>query len=198
MPVYSGNNVKVSAGTLYAAPLLTAEPTAVTGAWPTGWVQLGYTDGGTVYTHTPAVATVDVEEEYYPIRYVTTGMADTLTFALVEQTVRNYLLALNAGIGSSVVGAATGTNPDGSIWVEAPPLGGEVRVMIGWDALSASGASNADPFGRIFMRQSFQTGAVAQTFRKGNARTSTSMTWSGEKPPVGNPVHKIYPASLAA
>ena len=93
---FNGSRVVVGAGTLYAAPLGTTEPTSVTGAW-TGWTSLGYTDTGSTFDITPKVSPVEVEEEYWPIRQAITSYEGSITFALAEATAQNLLLSLNAG-----------------------------------------------------------------------------------------------------
>jgi len=194
--MYDGSRVKVGPGTLYAAPLSTTEPTAVTGAWPAGWQSLGYTDQGSVFSLTPTVQPVEVEEEYWPVKNVITGYAGTLTFALAEQTAQNLIVALNGGLTPST--AVKGTNADGSVWVEPPNIGAEVRIMLGWDSLPEAAASGADPFSRLIARQCFQTGTLQITRRKGNNKAIYPCTFSLEKPAGVQPVRFIYPASLAA
>lgn len=201
---FNSGSVKLGAGTIYAANLGSLEPTSVTGAWPSAWVPLGYTDSGSQFSTAPQTDAVEVEELTIPIKNVTTGVTTTFTFSLAEATARNYLIALNAGIGTAGTGAGlvantTGTNTDGSIWVEPPALGNEVRVMIGWDAIPLGAASGTDPFGRLILRQCFQTGTVSESHQKGNNKLVYAFTWSLEQPNTGlQPFRKIYPASLAA
>lgn len=200
---YTGSDVKVGPGTLYAAPLGTTEPTSVTGAWPSGWVPLGYTDAGSTFSTNPATANVTVEEELYPLKVVTTGLVATMAWSMAETTARNYLVALNAGVGTpgagtGLVSGTTGTNTDGSIWVEPPALGTEVRIMLGWDALPEAATSGSDPFGRLILRQCFQTGTIAEQNRNGNNKRVYAVTFTLEKPSGAQPYRKIYPVSMAA
>lgn len=197
MAAFDGSRVKVGPGSLYAAPLGTTEPTAVTGAWPANWVALGYTDAGSTFALNPSVAAVTVEEEYWPVKNVVTGYAGTLTFALAEQTAQNLRLALNGGIGAGAVAATQGTNADGSIWVEPPAIGAEVRVMLGWDALGASSIGN-DPFGRLIVRQAFQTGTLSVQRRKGNNKSVYACSFNLEKPAGVQPFRFLEPALLAS
>jgi len=199
---FTPGNVKIGPGTIYIAPLGTTEPTAVTGAWPTGWVQAGYTEQGSTFSVNPTTGTVDVEEEYYPLRNITTGMVATMSWVFAEATARNALLAINAGLGTPGSGAGnvpgtTGTNPDGSIWVEPPGVNQDSRVMIGWDALGTTGAAGGDPFGRIIARQCYQTGTVAMVARKGNAKRVVAVTFNLDKPLGLQPYRLIYPATLS-
>lgn len=196
--VYNGNNVKVGPGTLYAAPLGTAEPVSVTGAWPANWVELGYTDQGSEFSLKPTVNPLEVEEEYWPIRNVITMYEGSLTFALAESTRQNVAAALNAGVGSSLVAATQGVNPDGSIWQEMPAIGSETRIMLGWDALTQAGVTGTDPFGRLIARQCLQTGEIKRSARKGANKSVWACTFSLEKPAGVQPFRFIMPAALAS
>lgn len=175
-------HVKIGPGTLYAAPLGTTEPVSVTGAWPTGWQQLGYTDQGSTFSFGAATAGVTVEEEYWPIDEVITGYTGDMTFALAETTRQNLALALNAGFGSSTVAASQGTNPDGSVWQEPPAAGTEQRIMLGWDSLPLGATSGVDPYCRIIIRKTLQTGKISRMARKGNNKSMYACTFSIIKP----------------
>jgi hypothetical protein len=190
MPVFNTNNVKIGAGTLYAAPLGTAEPVSVTGAWPTGWLPLGFTDQGSTFEFGPSVSPVEVEELFWPIEQAITSYSGKLTFVLAETTRQNLALSLNAGIGSQTVAATQGTNPDGSLWQEPPSPGTDVRVMLGWDALNLGTpvidvSSGQDPYGRIIIRQALQTGMVSTIHRKGNNKTMYACDFALEFPRTG-------------
>lgn len=203
MAVFNPVNIKIGPGTLYAAPLGTLEPTSVTAPWPSGWTPLGYTDTGTEFDVTPATAAVTVEEEYWDIKEVLTGMTSTLVFALAETTAQNWALMLNAGIGNGTTnfGQApniSGTNPDGSVWIEPPDIGTEVRVMLGWDALPKAEAYNSamDPFGRLIARQCLQTGAMKVMRQKGNAKATYTATFTLEKPFGKMPFRTLFPSNF--
>jgi hypothetical protein len=207
---FNGSRVVVGAGTLYVAPLGTLEPASVTGAWPSGWATLGYTDTGSEFQIAPKVSPVEVEEEYWPIRQAITTYEGSLTFALAEATAQNLLLALNAGFpigsppnqtqtgystgnvgtyptgGNSQFAAGTG---DGTIWVTPPIAGTESRVMIGWDSLPEGTTAPpvfstgfANPFQRLVARQCLQTGTMKMMHRKGNNKLTYACTFSLEKP----------------
>jgi len=196
---FSGNNVKVGPGTLYVAPLATTEPVATTGAWPAGWVELGYTDTGSTFDFAPKVTPVEVEEEYWPVRQAITTYEGSTTFALAEQTRQNLAISLNAGVGSSLLSATQGSDVDGSIWQETPAPGTEVRVMVGWDALPEGATTGSDPFGRLIIRQALQTGSLKITRRKGANKATYACTFMLEKPNAATqPFRFIFPANLAA
>jgi hypothetical protein len=197
---YNASRVVVGPGSLYAAPLGTAEPTSVTGAWPTGWIPLGYTDQGSTFDLKPKAAGVMVEEEEWAVRQAISGADATVTFALAEQTLQNLLIVLNSGIEGtpSAVAGTSGTDPDGSLWGEPPNLGEEARLMIGWDALpEAATGPPAIATGRIIMRQCLQTGSMKRQHRKGNAKMTYSATFSLERPGGEQPFRFIFPAVLA-
>lgn len=199
--MFDGSRVKVGPGTLYIAALGTAEPTSISGNWPTGWNPLGYTDQGSQFDFAPATDTVTVEEEYFPTRYVTTGYTATLTFSLAEATADNLLIALNAGTSADRAANTTGGSPDitdGS-WVEPPAINTEKRVMLGWDALNSSGsAGGSDPFGRLIARQCFQTGTVSLLARKGNNKRLYTCQFNLEKPTGKQPFRHFFPTALAS
>jgi len=183
---YNSSTVRVGPGTIYAAPLGTAEPTSATGVWVAAWVKLGYTTGGSTFTRNVTTATVDVEEEIYSLKTVTTAATGDLTFSLAEDTATNLLLALNAGIGTSLQATSYTTLSDGSIKVEPPAPGNEARVMIGWDAVSSGGAPT-DKGSRLILRQCYQTGNLTKSNVKGNTISTLACTFTMEKPPTANP-----------
>lgn len=193
MAKFQGNNVKVGTGTLYAAPVGTAEPVSVSGAWPAGWRTIGYTDTGSEFDSTPTTADVLVEEEYFPVRIATVSLKGSLTFSMAEVTLDNLALSLNAGTGGNLVTSTFGTlqnATDAAIWQEVPLPGQEVRVALGWDALvegATAVAGSPTYLARLIARQCLQTGSVKRIARKGNNKAMYAVTFSFEKPPVGTP-----------
>jgi hypothetical protein len=186
MAPFSTAHIKIGAGTLYAAPLGTTEPTSVSGAWPANWLALGFTDQGSSFAFGPAVSPVEVEELFWPVEQAITSYSGKMTFVLAETTRQNLALALNAGIGSSVVTASQGTNvSDNSIWQEPPSPGSEVRVMLGWDSIAEAGTTAVDPFARIIVRQTLQTGMVTRLARKGNNKSMYACEFALEFPYTG-------------
>lgn len=194
---FNGNNVKAGAGSLYAAPLLTAEPTSISGVW-TGWTPLGYTEAGSEFDFGVQTAAMLVEEEFWPIRTITTGYTGSMTFVLAETTRQNLALSFNAGIGTSTQSASQGTGADGTLWQETPVAGTEVRVMLGWDYIPAGASTSVDPACRIIVRQCLQSGTVKRLARKGNNKSTYAVQFSFEKPPGVQPVRFLFEASLAA
>lgn len=84
-------------GVLRYAPLGTAEPTALVGAWPAGWVQLGYTTEGHQASYGLTIADVEVAELLDPVRRVTTKRDIRVAFGSAELTAEHVKLALNGG-----------------------------------------------------------------------------------------------------
>lgn len=188
---FSGSNVIAVPGTLYAAPLGTTEPTTCTAAWPSGWVTLGYTMQGSQFQLKPTVAPITPEEQYTPLRNVTTAIDYSITFDLWETTARNWNLALNNGLAAS-------TATSGTYTLNPAVIGTEVRVMIGWDSLT-DGTLAGVVAGRMIMRQAYQTGTVSITRRKGANVAGLSLTFSAEQPDPNVPaVDILVPSSMAS
>lgn len=195
---YLGSNVIAVPGSLWAAPIGTVEPTSVTGAMPTGWLSLGYTEAGSTFTETPSVAAITPEEEYYPIRNVVTAITAEMTFNLMEPTQRNWQLALNNGILAPGTAQSSGTNADGSYWVEPAVIGTELRVMLAWDSFT-NGTTTGTVGGRLVIRQCFNTGTIAVPRRKGtNVASLQGLKFSAEKPSGVQPFRMITPASMGS
>lgn len=196
MAAFNPNHVVVGPGTLYAAPLGTTEPTAITGAWPAGWTSLGYTDTGSDFDFKPTMQPLEVEEELWPLRQVPTTYEGSLTFALAESTQQNIALVLNAGVGTGLAG--TGTNTDGSLWVETPAPGLETRIMLGWDALPEASTSGSNAVARLIVRQALQTGQVKRQAAKGSKKSVWACTFTFEKPQGVQPFRWIVPSGFAS
>lgn len=193
---YSGANIINVPGSLYAAPIGTTEPTSVTGAWPTGWISLGYTTAGSTFSNNLTSGTITPEEEVYPVRTVVTGVAATLAFNMMEATQRNWQLALNNGIMAPGTSQNSGVNADGSYWVEPALIGTELRVMLGWDSFT-NGGTTGTVAGRLICRQCLQTGTSAIARQKGTAAAFIPVSFSLEKPAGVEPFRMITPFSMA-
>lgn len=187
--------VKVGPGTLYVAQLGSIEPTSISGAWPSAWHQLGYTDAGSVFAYSTTFSDITVEEELWPVDSEASAAAGSMTFALAEQTANNLLIALNAGTLDDRVSAATGTFTDG-VWVEPVSLGAEKKVMIGWDSLDYNQAGSA--FGRIVARQCVQGGDLQITHRKAPNKSTYACVFNFQKPTGAQPFRAFFPTSLAS
>lgn len=197
MTAFDGTQVRIGPGTLYAAPIGTTEPTALTGAWPANWVELGYTDAGSTFSLNPTVSDVDVAEEFWPVATEITAYAASLTFALAQPTAQNLQLALNAGIGSSLLAATHGSTSDGGTWVEPPDLGAEVTVMLGWDALP-KGATSGSTYGRLIVRRALQVGNVQIQAQKAPNKRLYAAEFRALKPASAQPFRFLFDSSMAA
>lgn len=193
--MYSGNNVVAGAGTLYAAPLGTAEPTACTGAWPTGWSPLGFTSQGSVFNLKPTVNPIYAEEEYFALRQVITLYEGDVTFAMEELTFNNWMLAINSGFGTSQTSENVTTVADGSKRITIPTIGTEPRVMIGWDSLT-EGTPSGEVTGRLIIPQALQSGSPQLTRRKGANIATLNVQFMIEKGAGKDPFAMLIPPSL--
>jgi hypothetical protein len=68
-----------------------------TDAWPAGWVPVGVTKDGSTFEHAPKTATIEVAEYLLPVRIVTTGVEDKVSFEIAEMTAKNFGFSLNGG-----------------------------------------------------------------------------------------------------
>jgi hypothetical protein len=138
--------VDFGAGTLYVAPLGTAEPTSITGTWNVAFVPMGYTESGHVFTSGMSVTPITAAEAYYNLTNIVTAKDSTVAFSLMQMTAANFQTAFNGGTTSVVAGG-------GGVTYDPPAPGAEVRCMIGWQSL--------DGTERMIFRQCFQTAASA-------------------------------------
>src|ERR1700681_1553731 len=124
-----GSAVEIGAGTLFIAPIGTAEPVSLTGALDAAFVDLGYTDKGHIFTNTLTAADVVVAEEYYPLKTIVTAKTATWALELAQFTAKNLQVAY---AGGTVVN-------NGNYWTFEPPAAGtETRVMLVWQSISGT------------------------------------------------------------
>jgi hypothetical protein len=142
--------VSVGAGSLFIAPIGTAEPVSLSLAFPsTTWVNVGYTEKGTTFTRGVTATDVDVAEEFYAVNEVITAYTTTVDFAFSQYTAQTLVYAMNGG---------TVTTNTGDVWFDPPAAGTEVFVMIGWN-------SN-DLTERYIWRKCINVGATATARQK--------------------------------
>lgn len=176
---FDSETLSLGAGTLYVAPLGTAEPTDLATAWPTGWERVGYTEEGSEFSYEFSTDPVEVAESLDPLFYRTTGRSGSVSFAMAENTVRNLTIAFNGG---EVTTTAT------HVTFEAPEPGEEVRRMVGFES--------EDGTERWVWRQTFQGGSVTVARRKGADKTTLPVEMRVEKPQAGGrPFKAIYDVS---
>jgi hypothetical protein len=127
--------IKAGPGLIRYAPLGTTIPTftaaanKVVGTW-TNWVAVGATDEGLTYSEGTDTEDITVAESQYPVRTVTTAKSGTVAFAMSHIDDLNWKLACNGG---TITTSGTGAT---KINTFVPPLvGGEVRVMLGFQSL---------------------------------------------------------------
>jgi hypothetical protein len=159
----SSDEVLLGPGTLYVAPVATADPTSASATLPSAWREVGYTEEGSAIDLAYTNVAIAVEEEFYPIRYVTTAVEMSLGFSAKQATRRNLSLALNAGADA----ASDGTS------FEPPAPGTEVRVKL---------ALLTDDGALWVFRQCFQGGNVQITRKKAPNVALLPMQFRMEKP----------------
>lgn len=96
---YQTKDIIVSAAWVFHAPIGTAYPAdtlAPRGAWPTGWVPIGYTLDPTEVGSTFETLDVSVEQEMAPVMSRRSGESGTLKTRLAELSAANIALALAA------------------------------------------------------------------------------------------------------
>ena len=187
----NAGSVTVGAGLLWVAPVTTAEPAtgvltpitapAVSVAWPSGWVQLGYTEDGSEFEWAPKYDPLEVAELLIPIKYVASSAASHVAFNLAEITAGHVKAVFNGGVVTTVGGITT-FNP--------PAIGTEVRCMLGWDRI--------DGMERIVWRQCINTGAVKQEHKKAPKKNTLPAQFMVEQPTAGGqPFSHYFDSSLA-
>ena len=178
--------VVVGAGSLYIAQLGTPEPngpSSTAGVFPSAWHALGYTEDGHDFQQQITSTPLEVAEELEPVKTVVTARITTVTFQLAQITARNLQIALNGG-------SVDPTPASGVVKPTIPEVGGEKRVMLGWDS--------GDGLERWIYRKCLQTGAVSIPRRKG-AKALIPVTFSLERPADGSfPYQPLLDASLVA
>lgn len=179
-------------GYLYAAPLLSTEPTNTvagsifTDAWPVAWISLGATKEGSNFTYGSKVEPISVAEFFDPIKYSTTERSGSLSFAMANATLHNVKRALNGGVGAITPTSGTGATSLAKFEPVAP--GSEVRIMLGWES--------TDNTTRIVIRQSIQGGDMSMEFQKAPAFAVLPCTFNFEVPSA-LAVFSVYSAGVA-
>lgn len=171
----STDEVLLGPGTLYVAPIGTAEPTSASAALPSAWREVGYTDEGSAIDIAYTNEAIPVAEEFYPAKYVTTDVEMSLGFAMKQASRRNLALALNVGADE----ANDGTS------FEPPAPGSEVRVMAVLD--TEEGA-------RWVFRRLFQGGSLNITRNKAPNVALLAVQFRLEKPASAQPF-KVFPTA---
>lgn len=158
-------NVRVGPGRLFLAPLGTAEPTDLSTPWGQDWVELGYTDVGTVFQFNNTFEDVMVAEELEAIRTLQTARQINITFALAEITAQNMQRAFNGGTVDTAGGVVT---------FEPPDAGDYTSVMIGWES--------DDGLERWVFRNCTNTGTIDMARQKAPAKATIPVSFRVNKP----------------
>lgn len=168
--------VKLGPGLLYVAAIGTTEPTTVSGALPSAWVALGYTDDGSEITFDMTFEDVPVAEELDPVKVVATGRMASAKFNLAQMTARNLSVAFNGGTITGPTG--------GSVTFEPPDLGEEERLMLIWQA-----DDNAE---RWLFRRVLQVGSVTMARKKAPDKATIPCEFRTEIPTDGSAIFKVW------
>lgn len=166
-------NLTVGPGLLYVAPIGTTEPTSASSTLPSAWRAVGYTEEGTTFTEDRTNEGLEVAEEFYPVRYATTSITNSVAFAMAEATRQNLALALNSGAAAL----------NDASYFEPPAPGSEVRVMI---------VLQTDDGARWIFRQCFNGGTVELRRQKAPDKTLIATEFRLEKP-TGLQPWRVYP-----
>lgn len=174
--------VKVGPGLLYIAPIGTTEPSDVSGALPSAWTAVGYTEEGSTFKFETKFEDVEVAEELDPVKIVATGRMSSVEFKMAEINARNVSKAFNGG----TIGTPTG----GSVTFEPPDLGAETRVMLVWQS--------DDNQERWLLRRVLQTGAVEIARKKAPDKSVIPVEFKCEIPTDGSTIFKAWITSALA
>ncbi|HEY1119885.1 MAG TPA: hypothetical protein VGE43_19375 [Acidimicrobiales bacterium] len=167
--------VLIGPGLLYVADVDTAEPVSASATLDTDWREVGYTDEGSAIDLAYTNVGIPVEEEFYPIRYVTTAVEMSIGFSMKQASRRNLALALNAG--ADAANDATSFEP--------PAPGTEVRVKL---------LLVTDEGALWVFRQCFQGGNLQITRRKAPNVALLPVQFRLEKPTGAEPFI-VYPTA---
>ena len=178
--------VQIGAGILRTAPLGTAEPTTLTSAYATGWVELGGTEEGSAFSSETTTEDIYFAERLDRIKVVSTNRVMGVGVSLGEITAKNLEYAFNGGtIVTGTVGA-----PLTFVTFEPPDVGSEVRRMLAWDS--------EDGQERWLFRQVFNGGAIEMARRKAPDKTLIPCNFALELPPSGAKPFKTWMANARA
>ena len=174
--------VKVGPGLVYVAPIGTTEPTTVSGALPSAWIPVGYTESGSTFTSNVTYEDIEVAEELDPIRTTATKRVTTFKLDMAEINAQNWSIAFNGG----TIGTPTG----GYVTFEPPDLGTEQRLMLVW--------SSDDAQERLLCRRVLQVGTIETARQKAPNKSLIPAEFRLEIPTDGSAVFKMWePSALS-
>lgn len=157
--------LSLGAGTLFSALLGTTEPSDLSAAWPSGWVDLGYTHEGSQMGVNFSIDPVLVAEKVGPVRFEITDRTIVVKFILAQNTASNMQRMHNGGLVS------TGT---GIVVFEPPEFSEITRRMYGFQS--------SDGQERVVWRRCLSAGSAEVERRKGATKTGIPMELYLEDP----------------
>lgn len=169
-------DVHIGPGLLYVAPIGTSEPTTGSGALPSAWVAIGYTEAGHTFTTETTIEGIEVEEKLDPIKYSATKRESKLEVAMAETNTRNWAIALNGG----TIGSPSG----GFVTFEPPDPGDEQRLMVMWQSDEGDEA--------LLLRKVLSSGAIAVARKKAPDKATIPVTFNCEIPDNADPPWQYY------
>lgn len=175
MPTGNVDEVLIGAGTLYVAPIGTADPTSASAALPSAWREIGWTEEGSTFEYEISNEGIEVAEEFDVVKYATTSRAASVSFQMAQASRQNLALALNAGANA----ANDGTS------FEPPAVGSEVRVKLALDT---------DEGARWVFRRAFQGTSISMQRRKAPNKALIAVSFRLEKP-TGEEPFIIFPTA---
>ena len=179
----NAGNLSLGPGLLYEGPLGTTTPTDHTTALDPALLPIGYTEEGSAFSWNSTNEGVPVAESVYPATHRTTSVEGTLTFAMAEDTIKNWQRALNGGTVT-----AYGVAPNAGFKFTPPKPGEEVRRVFVWES--------EDKKRRMVFKQLFQGGSVEAVRRPGATKTTLPVEFRVEQPEDGSDPFEIYYAEV--
>lgn len=179
---FNPSAVSLGAGMLYEGPLGTTLPTNHDSSLDAAFKPIGYTEEGSAFSWSITNEPVPVAESLYPVSHKTTSVEGSVTFAMAEDTIRNWQRALNGGTVT-----AYGVAPNDGLKYTPPAPGQEVRRIIVWES--------EDKKRRITFKQLFQGGSVEAVRRPGATKTTLPVEFRIEQPSDGSLPFEIFYAA---
>jgi hypothetical protein len=146
----TASNIPLGPGTLYVAPVGSAEPTTLAAAWPAAWQQIGYTKDGHTFSSEVTRDDVIVAESVTPVASNISARVDKVSFEMAEVTARNMTIAQAGG---------TVATSDGVTRYDPPTGNSQTPLAFGFE--SEDGAE------RFVWRNAVQSGTVTTARKKG-------------------------------
>jgi hypothetical protein len=148
-----------------------------TDALAAAWVPAGVTAEGSEFTYALETDEIVVAEYLDPLRIVSTGRKGGIAFDAAQDHLNTWKMSMNGGVISTVSGAAATL-----LSQYAPPVvGAEVRIGLFWES--------EDNTLRKWYPQSFQTGSLTVSRKKGADYARWPTAFGLEQPATGQPFY---------